>query len=244
MSGVTTIVTGPRTRAGAAVVERALANGDSVHVLARHADDHAALSGGDVTVLRVDQDVDLLGAGDGPVRLVVCALGPVHPDVAHADAELESAHVRRDLGAIERLLVATSGRPVGVVLVSSVIALAPGSDRRHYGGWKCLVEQRLASVVARTSPRATFSVVYPGRLVDGPARRRVPGLHTTYRGLAAAVDILGRSARTRISGIDARLWLVMHGARLLLTTVRPPRASTPDPSLELHLSADDRNSHP
>jgi nucleoside-diphosphate-sugar epimerase len=243
MTGDTTIVVGPRTRAGAAVVERALARGGSVHVLARHADDHAALSGGDVTVLRIGQDLDLLGAGDGPVRVVVCALGPVHPDAVRSEADMQA--FLRDLDAIERLLAATSGRrDVGVVLVSSVIALAPGPDRRYYGGWKCLVEQQLATVVARTSPGATFSVVYPGRLVAGPRRRRVPGLHTTYRGLAAAVDILGRSSRTRISGIDARLWLVMHGARLFLTPVRPPRASTPDPSLELHLSANDRNSRP
>lgn len=244
MTGVTTIVTGPRTRAGVAVVERSVSQGDTVHVMARHADDHAALSGGDVTVLRVDQDVDLLGAGDGPVRLVVCALGPVHPDSAPVDAELEEAHVRRDLVAIERILAATSDRDVAVVLISSIIALAPGPDRRHYGGWKCVVEQRLAAVVARTAPRATFSVVYPGRLVDGPARRRVPGLHTTYRGLAAAVDDLGRSSRTRISGVDARLWLVVHGGRLLLGTVRPPRASSPGRSPERHLSAPDRKSLP
>ena len=244
MTRTTTIVTGPRTRAGAAVVERALSRGEAVHVLARHADDHAALSGGDVTVLRVDQDVDLLGAGDGPVRLVVCALGPLHPDPAPVDAELEATHVRRDLAAIERILVATSGRPVRVVLISSIIAMAPGPDRRHYGGWKCLVEQQLADLVARTSEGAAFSVVYPGRLVDGPARRRVPGLHTTYRGLATAVDDLGRSSRTRICGIDARLWLVVHGARLLVSTVRPPRASSPDSSLERHLSAPDRKSLP
>jgi hypothetical protein len=167
----------------------------------------------------------------------------VHPDAVRAETDTRA--FLRDLDAIEQLLTATSDRAdVAVVLISSVIALAPGPDRRYYGGWKCLVEQQLAELVGRTSPRAAFSVVYPGRLVDGPARRRLPGLHTTYRGLAAAVDILGRSSRTRISGIDARLWLVMHSARLLLTSVRPPRASTPDPSLELHLSATDRNSRP
>jgi nucleoside-diphosphate-sugar epimerase len=241
MSRRTTIVVGPRTRAGRAVAEHAAARGDAVHLLARHADDSAALDGGDATILRIDQDVDLLGAGDGPVRVVVCALGPVHPDSPRTD---DDAHFLRDLGAIERLLVATAGRPVGVVLISSVIALAPGPDRRYYGGWKCVAEQRLADVVARTSPRATFSVVYPGRLVDGPARRRVPGLHTTYRGLAAVIALIGGSSRTRVSGVDARLWLVVHGARLLLTSVLPPRASTPGPSLELHLSANDRNSRP
>jgi hypothetical protein len=242
MSARTTIVVGPRTRAGLAVARRAAVRGDAVHVLARDADDAAALSGGDATVLRIDQDLDLLGAGDGPVRLVVCALGPVHPGAT--DRELDERHVARDLRAVERLLAATADRPTGVVLISSVIALAPGPERRYYGGWKCLVEQQVAEVVARTSPRATFSVVYPGRIVDGRARRVLPGLHTTYRGLAAAIDRLGPSSRTRVSGVDARLWLVVNAARLLLTTVLPRRASTPGPSLELHLSTPDRNGLP
>jgi hypothetical protein len=224
------------------VVRRAASQGDAVHVLARDAADSAALSGGDATVLRIDQDVDLLGADDGPVRLVVCALGPVHPGPARVG--LDAEHAARDLGAIERLLAATADRPVGVVLISTVIALAPGPERRYYGGWKCLVEQQLADLVAAASPRATFSVVYPGRIVDGPVRRVLPGLSTTYRGLAATIDRLGRSPRTRVSGIDARLWLVVNAARLLLTPVLPPRASTPGPSLELHLSASDRNGLP
>ncbi|MFC5678980.1 hypothetical protein [Aeromicrobium endophyticum] len=242
MSTRTTIVTGPRTRAGLAVSRRAVVNGDAVYLVARDADDCAALSGGDASVLRIDQDMALLGAGDGEVRLVVCALGPVHPGPSRG--ELEAQHVARDLGGIERVLAATAGRPVAVVLISSVIALAPGPDRRHYGGWKCLVEQQLADVVARTSAHATFSVVYPGRIVDGTSRRGLLGLHTTYRGLAATIDRLGRSSRTRVSGVDARLWLVAHAVRLLLTPVLPPRASTPGPSLELHLSASDRNGLP
>lgn len=243
----TTIVVGPRTRAGRAVVARAVQAGDDVFVLARHADDSAALSGGDGTVLRIDEGSDLLGlevfgSGGGAVRIVVCALGPVHPDAVRSS--VDARHLQRDLGAIGQLLAAASSREVGVVLISSIIALAPGPERRYYGGFKCLVEQELAGLVARHSPQATFSVVYPGRIVDGPARRLLPGLHTTYRGLAAAVDTLGQSSRARISGIDARLWLVVNSARLLLTAVLPPRASTPTPTLEVSMSTNDWNRRP
>lgn len=242
MSARTTVVIGPRTRAGLAVTRRALVHGDAVLVVARDADDAAVLAGGDASVLRIDHDVDLLTAGDGAVRLVVCALGPVHPGPVRGD--LEAQLVARDLDAVERILAATAGRPTSVVLISSVIALAPGPDRRYYGGWKCLVEQQLADLVARTSEGAAFSVVYPGRIVDGMSHRAVPGLHTTYRGLAATIDRLGRSSRSCVSGLDARLWLVVNAARLLLTPILPPRASTPGPSLELHLSASDRNGLP
>lgn len=240
MSALTTIVVGPLTRAGRAVTARAESRGDQICLIARHAGDSAALSGGDATVLRIDQDLDLLGVGDGPVRIVVCALGPVHPDEATSNADADA--FARDLGAVERLLAATSGRPTAVVLISSIIALAPGPDRRYYGGWKCLVEQQLGEVVGRTSPGASFSVVYPGRLVE-KSSRPVPGLHTSYQRLAATVEAVATTSRARISGIDARLWLVANSARLLLTSLLPPRAFVP-PSLELPLSAPERNSRP
>lgn len=239
----TTIVVGPRTRAGQAVVERATSRGGDVFVLARHSADVAALSGGTATVLRVGQDVDLLGEADGPVRIVVCALGPVHPDEARAEADAQA--FLRDLGAIERLLAATSRRQVGVVLISSVIALAPGPDRRYYGGYKALVEQQLGETIARTSPQATLSVVYPGRLVDGPARRVLPGLHLTYRRLASTIDSLAAGpARARVAGFDARLWLFANGLRLLTHVVLPPRPSTPERLLEQPVSANERYSKP
>ena len=239
MSPLTTIVVGPLTRAGQAVTARATERGDRTHVVARHAGDSAALSGGDATVLRIDQELDLLGVGDGPVRIIVCALGPIHPDEVSSDDD-HAAFVR-DLDVIERLLLATAGRPTGVVLISSVIALAPGADRRYYGGFKCLVEQRLGEVVARAD--ATLAVVYPGRLVDRPSRSPL-ALHTSFQRLAVTAESVAGTSSSRISGLDARLWLLVNAARLVATTILPPRAHTPSTSLELRMSPSERNSRP
>lgn len=219
----TAIVIGPRTRAGQAVVDRSVARGDDVFVVARHDADAEALAGGEATILRVDQDVDLLGEGTGPVRILVCALGPVHPEEARAADD--TAAFLRDLGFIERLLAAISGRPASIVLISTVIALAPGEDHRYYGGWKCLVEQQLGRSIDLLAPRASFSVVYPGRLADGSGRL-VPGLHATHRRLAATVDGLADGcSRSRIVGADARLWMAARGLRLLIGSLLPQRTS-------------------
>ncbi|MET0928953.1 MAG: hypothetical protein ABWX74_05515 [Aeromicrobium sp.] len=238
----TAIVVGPRTRAGQAVVERSIARGDDIFVAARHDADAAALAGGETTVLRVDQGVDLLAQDAGPVRILVCALGPVHPEEARA-AE-DTAAFLRDLGFIERLLVAISGRPASVVLISTVIALAPGDDRRYYGGWKCLVEQQLAESIDRLAPRASFSVVYPGRLVDGPARF-VPGLHASYRRLAATVDGLADGCcRSRVVGLDARLWMAARGLKLLISSLLPQWTSPAGRSIELPVVPHERSLRP
>lgn len=238
----TAIVVGPRTRAGGAIVQRSAARGDDVFVVARHDADVAALAGGDSTILRVDQDVDLLGEDTGPVRILICALGPVHPEEARA-AE-DTAAFLRDLGFIERLLAAVSGRPASVVLISTVIALAPGDDRRYYGGWKCLVEQQLAESIDRLAPRASFSVVYPGRLVDGPSRL-VPGLHATYRRLAVTVDGLADGCcRSRVVGIDARLWMAARGLKLLISSLLPQRTSPQGRSIEHPVSHHERSLRP
>jgi hypothetical protein len=238
----TAIVVGPRTRAGRAVVERSVTRGDDIFVVARHDADAAALAGGETTVLRVDQDVDLLAEGAGPVRILVCALGPVHPDEARA-AE-DTAAFLRDLEFIERLLVAISGRPASVVLISTVIALAPGDDRRYYGGWKCLVEQQLAESIDRLAPRASFSVVYPGRLVEGPVRS-VPGLHASYRRLAATVDGLADGCcRSRVVGLDARLWMAVRGLKLLISSLLPQRTSPEGRSVELPVAPHERSLRP
>ncbi|KAA1378714.1 hypothetical protein [Aeromicrobium fastidiosum] len=239
MSPLTTIVVGPLTRAGQAVTARATERGDRTYVVARHAGDSAALSGGDATVLRIDQRLDLLGVGDGPVRIIVCALGPIHPDEVSSDDD--HAAFARDLDVVERLLLATAGRPTGVVLISSIIALAPGADRRYYGGFKCLVEQRLGEVAARAG--AALAVVYPGRLVDRPSHSRL-ALHTSFQRLAVTAESVAGTSSSRISGLDARLWLVVNAARLVTTTILPPRAHTPSTSLELRMSPSERNSRP
>lgn len=243
MTAPTTIVLGARTRAGQAVADRATSRGERAILLARHAADSAALAGSAATVLRIDTDLELLGAevGDGPVLIAVCALGPVHPDEGTAEGDTEA--FVRDLAAVERVLAASTGRPTSIVLVSSVIALAPGPDRRYYGGFKSLVEQRLAQVVASTAPAATFAVVYPGRLVE-KSSRSVLGLHTSYQRLAATIGTMSGTSRGRVSGLDARLWLAANGARLLLSTILPPRASAVTVPLELPLSVPERNGRP
>lgn len=234
----TTVVLGPRTRVGQALVRRATERGDEVLVVARHDADAAALAGDGVTVLRIDQDVDLLGGGDGPVRIAVCALGPVHPEEARATED--SAAFLRELGFAERVLVAISGRPASIVLVSTVLALAPGEDRRYYGGWKCLVEQQLSESAERLAPQAAFSVVYPGRITEGR-----PGLHATYAGVAATVDALadGRS-RSRIAGLDARVWMAVNGLKLLIGSVLPHRSAPRNRAVAQSVSSNERYSTP
>lgn len=235
----TTIVLGPLTRTGRALVDRAVRRGDDVFVVARHDADAAALAHDGATVLSVGQDVALLATGRGPVQIAVCALGPVHPGEPRAADD--SATFLRDLLCIERLLEAVAGRQVGVVLISSVVALAPGEDRRYYGGWKCLVEQQLRQSVGRCAPGATFSVVYPGRLVDGDARRATPTLHTSHRRLATVVDGLTGRSRARLVGLDARAWVVVHALSLLASSLLPRRTSSPGRPLPLSLHSHERS---
>jgi hypothetical protein len=144
------------------------------------------------------------------VHLYVCALGPVQ-----SGDGVDPGAVERDLALVERVLAASAGRPVHVVLVSSVIALAPGADRRFYGGWKGVVEQRLGRLVG-AHPRASFSVLYPGRLVAGS--RALP--NTSYRGLARRLEAAATgSSRSRVVGVDARVWLLLRAVSLTLQGV-------------------------
>jgi hypothetical protein len=176
------------------------------------------------------------------VRIVVCALGPVHPEEARAVAD--AAAFLRDLDFVHRLLAAISGRPASVVLISTVIALAPGEDRRYYGGWKCLVEQQLGESIDRLAPRASYSVVYLGRLADERPGRAVPGLHATHAGLACRVmDLAEGQSRSRVVGIDARLWMAVRGLAILAGSLRPHRAAPRPGSLAPAGSPIERHSH-
>ena len=167
---------------------------------------------------------ELVGGSGAPVEVVVCALGPVHP--TEAQSELDHQVFRRDLEIVSDVLDRAEGRPVSVVLVSTVIALAPGDDRRYYGGWKNLVEGELRDLVAR-HPGAGLAVLYPGRLV---ADRSF--LHATYGRLADRVDALlaGRSVPA-VVGLDARAWLAVATLRTALRALLPGRtASRPSAS--------------
>lgn len=169
---------------------------------------------------------ELVGGSGAPVELVVCALGPVHP--TEAQSELDHQVFRRDLEIVSDVLHRAEGRSVSVVLVSTVIALAPGDDRRYYGGWKNLVEGELRDLVGRHSG-AALAVLYPGRLVADADRSF---LHATYGRLADRVEALlaGRSVPA-VVGLDARAWLAVATLRTALRALLPGRtASRPSSS--------------
>ncbi|WP_205473155.1 hypothetical protein [Nocardioides sp. SYSU D00038] len=209
------VVLGPKTRLGRALVARALAAGTPAYVVARDDADAAALAELGATVLRGPDTATLAAAGHARLAVHVCALGPVHPDQPETAAEAE--RVARDLALLEAVVDAAAGAPVHVVLVSTVIALAPGADRRYYGGWKALVEEDVRDRLA-SRPAVELSVLYPGRLVEQTERRRPwHRLHTSYARLAAHVEkaSLGGSS-SRVVGLDARAWLFTRGASLVL----------------------------
>ena len=158
------------------------------------------------------------------VRIHVCALGPVHPETALPGAD--AVNVDRDLGVVARLLDEAAGRDVHVVLVSSVLALAPAADRAYYAGWKNVVEEELAAMVAEHSS-ARLSVLYPGRLMAAEERRRPwHRLHTTFERLAARMTQAGIGpGRSRLVGLDARAWVLARSFSLLATTFSGSRST-------------------
>jgi hypothetical protein len=226
------VVLGPRTRLGATLLEQVGQAGGSAVAIARHDRDGAALASGPGEVLTIGADDATMAAawGDRPLRVHVCALGPVQ-----SGDGVDVAAVERDLAFVERILATAGDRPVQVVLVSTVIVLAPGTDRRFYGGWKGLVEERLRSLVA-SRPQAGFVVLHPGRLV-GPddAGRLGRFVHTTYGGLARRMlSPTTTTQRARLVGVDARLWLLTRTASLLVQVVtgRVPAGGSPRPQSE------------
>ncbi|WP_040320170.1 hypothetical protein [Aeromicrobium marinum] len=212
-----TVVVGPRTRLGAAVAARAAAAGSAVHLLARDRAEAGELAVGGSSVVVAGDTLDL--PAGAALRVVVCALGPVHPG-SPAVADVSDA-VRRDVDTVQRLIDAAHGSPVHVVLVSSIIAVAPDESRRSYGGWKAVVEAELRRIVGQ-HPGAGLSVVYPGRISDSTGRSL---LHTTYTRLAAAIDaLLDGPPTSRVAGLDARLWLLVHGLVVAAGSLFPGRA--------------------
>lgn len=218
----TVVVIGPRTRLGRELIARARARGEDVVAVARHqrdADDLSATWGSDAGV-RVALGAELAsapspaGAGGAEsravvppgARLFICALGPVQSE-DRVDAPVV---MQREIEVVRHVLAAGGVR---VVLVSSVLALAPKRDRRHYAGWKNLAEEWVRGAAARHG--ATVSVLYPGRLVDGDGQKRFHQfLHTPYPKLASIVERVSDQAHIKTVGIDARLWLLARGARL------------------------------
>jgi len=226
----TRVVFGPRTRLGQLLLQRGADAAGADVAIARHEADREALSGGSHGILAPDLNAaqfrDAL-AGEGPVRLRICALGPLHPGTP--DQAATSAGVTRDLDLVARVLDACGDREVHVVLVSTAVALAPAADRRFYGGWKGVVEQELAEIVSG-APRGEMSVLYPGRLISQrDLRHPVSLMYTTYRGLAELVDRSGCSEPTsRVVGADARAWLLSRAISMGVSSItgRPAGAGS------------------
>jgi hypothetical protein len=218
------VVLGPKTRLGAALIAGAPTD-RPVYAVARDDSDLAELGTSGATVVGAGTSSSLLGdARPDAVRIHVCALGPVHPETAQpsVDADL----VARDLGLVARLLDESAGRDVHVVLISSVLALAPGADRAYYAGWKNVVEEEVARLVEPHSS-ARLSVLYPGRLLAASDRRRPwHRLHTTFDQLAVLMNQVGEGpGRSRIVGLDARAWLLARSASLMATTLSGSRST-------------------
>lgn len=216
-----TVVLGPKTRLGAALL--AGSGSGSTYAVARDDQDRATLASSGATVVGDGQGRLLGDARPERLRIHVCALGPVHPETAHPD---DASYVARDLDLVARLLGEAEGREAHVVLVSSILALTPASDRTYYAGWKNVVEGELASLV-EGHPGARLSVLYPGRLMAA-AERRKPWhrTHTTFERLATIMDDVSEGpGRSRIVGLDARLWLLARSASLVATTLSGSRSN-------------------
>ena len=219
-----TVVLGPKTRLGTALLGT-VTGLDQVYAVARDERDQAALASCGATVIGADSSGPLLGgARPNAVRIHICALGPVHPETAQPGADATSAD--RDLGVVARLLDEAAGHDVHVVLVSSVLALAPAADRAYYAGWKNVIEEEIAVMVADHSS-ARLSVLYPGRLMTAEERRRPwHRLHTTFDRLAARMNRTGDGpGRSRLVGLDARAWLLTRSFSLLATILSGSRST-------------------
>ena len=220
---VANVVLGPKTRLGAALLETV--GPGKAYAIARDEEDHASLASCGATVVGVESSRPLLGdTQPNAVRIHVCALGPVHPESAQPG--LDAADVERDLSVVARLLDEAAGHDVHVVLVSSVLALAPTADRTYYAGWKNVVEEELAAMVAE-HPAARLSVLYPGRLMAAGERSRPwHRMHITFERLAARMAQVGDGpGRSRLVGLDARAWLLARSFSLLATTFSGSRST-------------------
>lgn len=218
-----TVVLGAKTRFGRALVQR-VREDQPILLVARDGADAGTLhdsfdAAGQVQVVdgsRGELASAIKGTGATQVRLVIAALGPVHPEQPDYDAD--SPAVGRDLGLVGQVLDA--GVPVQVVLVSTILALAPGEDRRYYGGWKALVEQQVRQLVDE-HPAATLSVLYPGRLVE-PGARVWQRVHASYARLVSVTLALPADrGGSRLVGLDTRIWLWVRSVSFGLRSLRP-----------------------
>lgn len=224
-TAVTTVVLGPKTRLGTALLVASAASDEAVYAVARDDLDRTELASCGAVVIDAHSSGPLLGdTRISALRIHVCALGPVHPETARPEAD--ASLVERDLDLVARLLGEAEGCEAHVVLVSSVLALAPAADRAYYAGWKNVVEEKLASMVA-AHPGGRLSVLYPGRLMTAEERSRPwHRMHTTFGRLASLMnDVSEGPARSRTVGLDARIWLMARSASLVVTSLSGSRST-------------------
>ena len=119
---------------------------------------------------------------------------------------------------------------VHVVLVSTVVALAPSRDRAYYAGFKNLAEVAVADAF-RGLAWARLSVVHPGHLSASPPASLAGRLATPYAALARLLLKMSGSstASSRVVGLDARLWLFTRMLFLLSCALAPGWRSMPIP---------------
>lgn len=219
------VLFGAQTRLARALLRLPQMRRHDLLLVARHEEEARILTSRipRARILRVWRDDPPPVLGADRVAILACALGVIHPGESHFSAELGDAE--RDVGVLERLTRAYAALPLRVVLVSSVVALAPARARASYGGWKSVLEGAVASIVA-ASPQGSLAVVYPGRLVE---RREVsrPGtlLASRYQNLAAWLlrAALRDDDLRATHGWDARLWLAARGGALALQGLRGSR---------------------
>jgi hypothetical protein len=221
------LLIGGKTRLARALAVQARAAGTPVRVLHRSPAEQTALMPHYPAAELLSADaLAPAGAGHPWLGVVVCALGAVHPGCPAPATDL--AEFSREAAALGTLPGAL-GPGLHVVLVSSVLALAPQRDRSFYGGSKNLAEATCASVL-RDHPNARLSVVYPGRLVEARHASQ-PGswLATPYRTLSLRLLMLLRHGQpvSRTVGLDARLWLLAAVPRMLCGALLPQQTSAP-----------------
>jgi len=220
------IVFGPRTRLATACIAR-IEPLRSCLLVARDQHDRAELvrrhSARTVVALA---DVEDWPRTERPTTVVLAAFGAVHPTRA-GDA---FAALERDALAFERFVrTRTDVSALNVLLVSSVLALAPPRHRAEYGGAKNMAESSVERALER-HPGATFAVLHPGRLVERKSLARPASLlATTYGDLAQRIlDWIERPRPVdAVVGADARAWLVHRALALGVHALLPSSRRIP-----------------
>lgn len=232
---IATVVFGARTRLGRAVLDGIPRSAPVLLIArdpARHPSDSAELEtlargrSGTRVVGMAELSTLALPAGVDGLRVVIAALGPIHPTDADAASPFteDAARVEAEIHALTRVLAAAraAGVAVSVVFVSTVLALAPGRRRRYYGGWKSLMEQLVEEAVERSSD-GTLSVIHPGRIrTDESPLRPWQRVHASYARVAASVLAASSGPpQRRLVGVDARIWLVVRSISFALASLKP-----------------------